>query len=158
VWPASSSRGQIKILALTVSIEQQPAVKRIAIRTEFPVQGQMDVEMDDMQSGISPQGSEESSPMYAGESSISLLLCPPSLDRALGPVPARALSTWPSSLFSRDSLLTPICTQGLILQRARLCTHSQSSATTWTVTILSHLRPARRVLSFEPRQTQSTVT
>ncbi|PVF93823.1 hypothetical protein CPB86DRAFT_714588 [Serendipita vermifera] len=43
-----------------------PVMKRIAIRTEFPAQGQMDVEMDDMQSGISPNDSERSSPMFTG--------------------------------------------------------------------------------------------
>ncbi|CAG8603830.1 10229_t:CDS:2 [Acaulospora colombiana] len=55
-------------------VHPQPAVKRIAIRTEFPAQGQMDVEMDDMQSGISPHDSERSSPMFTGQSSIHLAL------------------------------------------------------------------------------------
>jgi hypothetical protein len=42
----------------------QPAVKRIAIRTELGVEGQMDVDMDDMPTVETP--SEDSSSFYTG--------------------------------------------------------------------------------------------
>lgn len=110
-------------------VHPQPAVKRIAIRTEFSTQGQMDIEMDDVPTVETPSDGDGSSPFYTGAyppTSQSLYPFPTKRDDMECDEPASASS--PESLSPMLSKAASDPVRGNVMDNRHLSNASSVSA------------------------------